>query len=1188
VLVGSWSRRFAAGLTGGVLLSTLLVPLSASPSAAASPPPSLGLSDTAQRDFGNGLTADKAATRVGSGAMAVGPDGRVVFYDPRARELRAVDPVTKVVSVLAGNALAPDYATCTIDTTQAPTAKPLGQVAQLWIVSNDDVYAQVQGGEGCSVHGDLYRLAAADGRWHLALKNPATCCYPPSGAYWAFAVAGDGSVVAWDRGHSVIRRFGTGADPYSSGTAVAGVLDTPGSAFDGEGGPATSAHLGELSNLVASTDGSFAFTTTFTVRRVDTDGVLTTVAGNGLAPPAGDPTVDAGLAATSARVSPYQLMVSPTDPTQLYVLNNPGGGKLAWQSFTVGGPLLTVAGSRSSSTFYGPTCIGPGAAALAGDQLLFSCSFGIYSLPVDGSTPLADGTRVAGIDDGKGKDVSPDGVTLGQTFLPVTSVAEAPDGSFAIASGDKVRTLTGLGVDDTVGTLASVPGASTVAYAADGTLYVTDSGVTGHGLVTYAVTAAGVVIPVLGGGTSAPVEGALGTTVQSVTTTALDADNGLLYFGMPSPVQVWAVTLATGTMHRVLGNDGSGVRTEGAPALDVPLSYSASRLSVNPVTHALYVTVGSIFVYRVDEDGTFHDLTEPDGGLYLSVVGLPNGQLVKDSGQHGLETVGLDDARADVLQNLSAMWGTTSTSQVIGRPSAGLRAPEYGGLLTLSDPVSAPSFPEASPSVQVTPGVGTLTLSVTPPAGSAQRLTWYVAEVPIDGRTPSFTFGGTLAHDGSMATYERTFTKVGNVPFIAGHHYRFFMRPYINDFYGYVAAPPVTVDAEPLPDTTAPAAPVLTASPNGSSVSLHITVPADADFDHVVWMGKPGDVAPTGPADATAGTTVYGTTTTNVSADPARPFTFAAVAYDSSGNASTVATATRPAPTLTTGAAAIDVRYAAGSGCSWVLPGDAILVRYAAGTSSPATPADGVGVNGGLSTAWGSAYCVPVANGAKVALSLFAWTDWSMSRYRRTSFVLTGGLSGDTATLVATSLVSYGGRPAVSATLSRTFATGGTRPLASHAVDLYRRPVGTSTWVKVGSVVTSSIGTAVFTAPIPSGHVDYQVRSAGIVSTVVLSAVKRTSVRQSVTLAQSATSVRHGYAVTLSGVLGPKRATRVYLQRYVSGKWVNLTYLNSSTIGAYKFVYKPAVTGTYLLRTSVLATTTLLAGTSVSRTVKAT
>jgi hypothetical protein len=435
---------------------------------------------------------------------------------------------------------------------------------------------------------------------------------------------------------------------------------------------------------------------------------------------------------------------------------------------------------------------------------------------------------------------------------------------------------------------------------------------------------------------------------------------------------------------------------------------------------------------------------------------------------------------------------------------------------------------------------------------------------------------------------------MGNQGFVPGHHYSVTVVAAETSSASKVTATsaPQTTVVEPLPDPTAPASPTLSLSNwSGTSIQATVGMPSDPDLANVVVRFKEGTSGPASPADGQPAGTFYpgaATQSATVSADPLRTYAFAAFAADGTGNVSSVS-AVRPAAALLAGPAASSVGYVAGPGYTTIrpAPGGSGLIRHAPGTTAP-TVLDGVTSTGWLTSAWGDIARVPVANGAKVAVSVFTFTDQSMTAYRRTSFLLTGGASGDAASLATTTTVSYGARPAVTAKLTRTFATGGSAALSSTPVDLYRRPVGTSSWVKVGSATSSSTGVVSFVVPVPTGAVDYQAKATTLDSRVVASLVRRTLVKQTLSVTQSATSVRRGSAVTLSGTIGPKRATRVYLQRYVGGKWVNLTSVVSSTTGAYRVSYKPSVVGTYTLRGYVSATTTLLAGVSPTKVVKAT
>ena len=119
----------------------------------------------------------------------------------------------------------------------------------------------------------------ADGTHRTALKLVA-----PS----AVVVRGSDVYVA-DAGR--IRRIG--ADGLATTVAGTGV-----SGFAGDGGPATSAQVSRVSALAFAPDGSlwFADAGNLRVRRIDADGIVSTVAGNGTGPDAGASGAATGLA----------------------------------------------------------------------------------------------------------------------------------------------------------------------------------------------------------------------------------------------------------------------------------------------------------------------------------------------------------------------------------------------------------------------------------------------------------------------------------------------------------------------------------------------------------------------------------------------------------------------------------------------------------------------------------------------------------------------------------------------------------------------------------------------------------------------------------------------------------------------------------------------------------------------------
>ena len=129
---------------------------------------------------------------------------------------------------------------------------------------------------------------------------------PPGGA---LALGPDGALYFSDTFHHAIRRINPGADGFITGeadeliTTVAGTLGEEG--YDGDGGPATSAHLRQPFDVEVHDGGLYiADTENHAVRRVDLEGGdITTIAGTGKPGFSGD-----GGPATKAKLrEPYGL-----------------------------------------------------------------------------------------------------------------------------------------------------------------------------------------------------------------------------------------------------------------------------------------------------------------------------------------------------------------------------------------------------------------------------------------------------------------------------------------------------------------------------------------------------------------------------------------------------------------------------------------------------------------------------------------------------------------------------------------------------------------------------------------------------------------------------------------------------------------------------------------------------------------
>jgi DNA-binding beta-propeller fold protein YncE len=149
-----------------------------------------------------------------------------------------------------------------------------------------------------------------------------------------------GVAVAWDKSSILIADSGNNRvrRVASDGTitTVAGT-GTPG--YSGDGGPATQAQLDHPGGLVATPDGGFLIADTMNrvVRWVSSDGVIRTVAGNGTFGFSGD-----GGRATSAQLGPVDVALLPAGG---FLVADRANHAIRRVSSWKGGKIDTVAGS---------------------------------------------------------------------------------------------------------------------------------------------------------------------------------------------------------------------------------------------------------------------------------------------------------------------------------------------------------------------------------------------------------------------------------------------------------------------------------------------------------------------------------------------------------------------------------------------------------------------------------------------------------------------------------------------------------------------------------------------------------------------------------------------------------------------------------------------------------------------------
>jgi|CXWL01.1.fsa_nt_gi RHS repeat-associated protein len=258
------------------------------------------------------------------------------------------------------------------------------------------------------------------------LATQALFNYPSDIAFGA-----DGSLYISDNGNHRIRRVGQDGII----TTVAG-NGTPG--FSGDGGPALQASLNQPSGIAIAADGSLYFVDSSNnrIRRVGSDGIISTVAGNGGVGFSGD-----GGPATQAWFYYPNDIAFGTDGS-LYI-SDTSNSRI--RRVGTDGIITTIAGGipyvRNGDSF---GYYGDGGPAT---QALLYYPYGL-AVGADGSLYIADSKNY------RVRRIGPDGI--------ITTVA---------GSG-----TAGYSGDGGLATLASMTTPSSIAFGTDGNLYISDNG----------------------------------------------------------------------------------------------------------------------------------------------------------------------------------------------------------------------------------------------------------------------------------------------------------------------------------------------------------------------------------------------------------------------------------------------------------------------------------------------------------------------------------------------------------------------------------------------------------------------------------------------------------------------------------------------------------------------------------------
>ncbi|HEX7125838.1 MAG TPA: RHS repeat-associated core domain-containing protein [Thermodesulfobacteriota bacterium] len=243
------------------------------------------------------------------------------------------------------------------------------------------------------------------------------------------AVGPDGSLYLADTHNHRIRRIDRDG-------IIRTVVGTGVEAYGGDGGPATQAQIGRVPSLAVAADGTLYLADLFNhrVRRVGPDGVITTLAGTGLAGYTGD-----GIPAAQTRLwHPEGVGVGPDGSVYIADASNRRIRRVG-----IDGLITTVAGGGIQTADGVPATLArityPHSVVVLPDQSLIfvdSSEHLVRRVDARGIITTVAGTRSAGF----GGDGGP---ATDATLNTPTDLAAAPDGSLYIAdtSNRRVRRI---------------------------------------------------------------------------------------------------------------------------------------------------------------------------------------------------------------------------------------------------------------------------------------------------------------------------------------------------------------------------------------------------------------------------------------------------------------------------------------------------------------------------------------------------------------------------------------------------------------------------------------------------------------------------------------------------------------------------------------------------------------------------
>ncbi len=602
---------------------------------------------------GSGLGDGRAATNVGFqslGGAAAGPLGGVFMADIANQRVRRVDP-TGIITTAAGNGLqgfSGDNGAATNASLDLPQSVAVDAAGNLFIADtqNQRIRKVDTNGVITTVAGISLKGRTGDGG---AATN--ATLGSPSGV----AVDSTGNILVADTGNAVIRRVdaagiintiaGNGVPGYSgdggqatnaslnspsgvcrdvfgnlfiadTGNAVVrkvevnGIITTlagngsPG--FSGEGGAATNASLGSPSGVSVDGLGNvfIADRGNQCVDKVDPRGIITLVAGNGSNGFSGDggPATNAGLG--------YVSGVAAGPPGSFFIAD---AGNKRVRQVDAAGIITTIAGNgigdggpaTNASLLY-PSAM---ATTPAGDLLIADLQDRrVRKVDTNGIITTVAGGGTNSIGDGGGA------VAVSLSGPSGLAIDGSGDLFIADTAGGRVRKV------DTQGVISTVAGSGVEGYSGDGGLatnaalnFPSSVALDAAGNVTFLdlvnlrvrrVGGDGIVATVAGDGSvgySGDGGAATNASLDSPSSVAIRGAGGLLIAGGSEAGSVRAVD-ANGIINRVAGDGAAGYSGDGGAALDASLGILRG-MAVDATGNIFIADWGNGRIREVDYNG---------------------------------------------------------------------------------------------------------------------------------------------------------------------------------------------------------------------------------------------------------------------------------------------------------------------------------------------------------------------------------------------------------------------------------------------------------------------------------------------------------------------------------------------------------------------------------------------------------